>query len=97
MLGRYGGEEFIAALPGCDLDTALAIAGRIRADVHALRISLGSPDDVLTASIGIAQLARGDDAHALIARADRAMYAAKSAGGNRVVTDTPKNSERAAA
>lgn len=97
MLGRYGGEEFIAALPGCDLDTALAIAGRIRADLQALRISLGSPDDVLTASIGIAQLARGDDAHALIARADRAMYAAKAAGGNRVATDAPRDSERAAA
>ena len=97
VLGRYGGEEFLAALPGCDLDSALAIAGRIREDLRALRIPLGSADDVLTASVGVAQLLRGDDAQALIERADRAMYLAKSAGGNRVSTDTPADTDRAAA
>jgi diguanylate cyclase (GGDEF)-like protein len=97
VLGRYGGEEFLAVLPGCELDTALAIAGRIRTDLHALRIQLGSLDEVLTASIGIAELQRGDDAQALIARADRAMYAAKDFGGNRVATDAPKDADRAVA
>ena len=86
VLGRYGGEEFLAALPGCSLDAALAIAERIRADLHALRIPVGLPNDVLTASIGIACLRPGDDAEALIAEADRAMYAAKRSGGNCVAT-----------
>jgi len=95
VLGRYGGEEFLAALPGCDPDTAIAIAERIRTDLRALRIQLGSLDEVLTASVGVAELQRGDDAQSLIARADSAMYAAKSAGGNRVATDAPDEARRA--
>ncbi len=96
VLGRYGGEEFLAALPGRDLGSALSIAGRIREDLQALRIALTSPDDALTASVGVAQLLRGDDAQTLIARADRAMYAAKSGGGNRVATDTQADPQKAA-
>ncbi|MEO5595638.1 MAG: diguanylate cyclase [Lysobacteraceae bacterium] len=88
VLGRYGGEEFIAALPGCSMQIALEIAERIRTDLQALRIAVGSPEDVLTASIGLACLQRGLDANALIADADRAMYAAKRSGGNRVETVT---------
>ena len=86
VLGRYGGEEFLAALPGCDIEAAQAIAERIRADLLAMTIAVVSPADALTASIGVAKLQRGDDGQALIDRADRAMYAAKRAGGNRVST-----------
>jgi diguanylate cyclase (GGDEF)-like protein len=87
LLGRYGGEEFLAALPGRDLDSAFAIASRICEDLRALGIQLGSPDDVLTASIGVAQLRRGEDYLALIERADHAMYVAKGLGGNRASRD----------
>ena len=86
VLGRYGGEEFIAALPGCSLDTALGIAERIRVDLYAQRIPIDLLDNVLTASIGVACMEHGDDAEALVASADRAMYAAKRAGGNQVAT-----------
>lgn len=88
ILGRYGGEEFVVVLPGCSMNTAMGIAERIRSDLQARQIPVGSPDDVLTASIGIASLQRGLDAKALVADADRAMYAAKRSGGNRVETDT---------
>ncbi|HTD28783.1 MAG TPA: diguanylate cyclase [Xanthomonadaceae bacterium] len=87
LLGRYGGEEFLAALPERDLDSALSIARRICADLQEMKMPLASPDDVLTASIGIAQLQRGENAQALIGRADRAMYVAKGLGGNRASTD----------
>jgi len=89
VLGRYGGEELLAVLPGCDMIVASTIAERIRSDLQAQAIPVTGPGDALTASIGIATLERGDDAQALIARADRAMYAAKRAGGNRVSTDAP--------
>ncbi|HEY2344961.1 MAG TPA: diguanylate cyclase [Xanthomonadaceae bacterium] len=91
LLGRYGGEEFLAALPGCDLDAALTIAERIRADLRVLGIAVESVDDALTASLGVASLERGDDAPSLIERADQAMYAAKRAGGNRVSTEASSN------
>ncbi|HEV2608530.1 MAG TPA: diguanylate cyclase [Xanthomonadaceae bacterium] len=87
VLGRYGGEELLAALPGCDIEAARVIAERIRSDLQTIGIPVTSSADVLTASIGIARLQRGEDAQALIARADRAMYAAKRTGGNRVSTD----------
>ena len=97
VLGRYGGEEFVAALPGRDMDTALSIAQRIREDLQARGIPVLAPDDALTASIGLARLERGDDATALVARADRAMYAAKRAGGNRVSTLMSVSADRAVA
>ncbi|HTA65891.1 MAG TPA: diguanylate cyclase, partial [Xanthomonadaceae bacterium] len=84
VLGRYGGEEFLAALPGCDIEAAQVIAERIRTDLLAMAIAVVSPADALTASIGVAGWEWGDDAQALVDRADRAMYAAKRAGGNRV-------------
>jgi diguanylate cyclase (GGDEF)-like protein len=97
VLGRYGGEEFLAALPACNRAAASAIAERIRADLHALAIPAEDGDNPLTASIGIACLRRGDDAGSLIARADAAMYAAKRSGGNRVATDVDAEAaERAA-
>jgi diguanylate cyclase (GGDEF)-like protein len=86
VLGRYGGEELLAALPGCDIDAARVIAERICADLEAQRIPVLSPADPLTASIGVAGLERGDDAQSLVDRADRAMYAAKRAGGNQIAT-----------
>lgn len=85
VLGRYGGEEFVAVLPGCDASAATTIAERICADLHALRIAVTGEGDVLGASIGVASLAAGDDAARLLARADAAMYTAKRGGGNRVM------------
>lgn len=87
QLGRLGGEEFVLVLSGVELRTAVRIgedvAARIRHDCARVE---GVAVDV-TASIGAAQARGGDTVAALIARADLAMYAAKRAGGDRVVAE----------
>ncbi len=83
VAARYGGEEFAVLLPGIDRERARLVAERIRRDFHAAPW----PDRAITVSIGAAQCQPGDDEETLVARADRALYAAKAAGRNRVVTD----------
>jgi diguanylate cyclase (GGDEF)-like protein len=73
FLGRYGGEEFVLILPGCDAETAVHVADRVR------RAMLQGQ----TCSIGIAMW-NGEDLHTLIDRADEAMYEAKRNGRNQV-------------
>lgn len=78
LLARFGGEEFLVVLPATPINEALQVAERLRQRVAAS--GLGA-----TISIGVAsQLPDGDDPSALIAAADRALYAAKAAGRNRV-------------
>ncbi|WP_029076749.1 GGDEF domain-containing protein [Kaistia adipata] len=81
--GRVGGEEFCVMLPGVAAEGALAIAERLRVQIHAA--SLAAPDlPAVTVSIGVATLGSGDAAISdVMARADRALYAAKHAGRNR--------------
>jgi len=81
--GRYGGEEFGVVLPGIDIAGASAIAERIRKRIE-VSVLEDTPGVRVTASIGYAALAPEDHDHgAWIARADRALYAAKAAGRNR--------------
>lgn len=78
-LGRIGGDEFVAlfAAPASQVDElAPAVAQRMVAGIEGLAIGLGC-------SVGIAVAAPGEALHALLARADRAMYEAKRAGGRR--------------
>ena len=81
MVGRWGGEEFLMVLPESDTQAAHAVASRVRERVerHAFT-GIGN----LTISIGVASMVPGDTAAALLKRADRALYAAKSGGRNRV-------------
>lgn len=85
-VSRHGGEEFVALLPGIGLDAASAIGERIRAEVAGLALA-SAPGARLSISIGIAEAGPG---HAgwqdLVAEADRALYRAKAAGRDRVVT-----------
>lgn len=84
---RYGGEEFLIILPGTKLDDAVMIARRIRERIEACDFQAGGKTLRVTASFGVAELAR-DDTRAkdeLVSHADRALYRAKSAGRNRVV------------
>lgn len=85
FVGRYGGEEFLILLPATDDDGALEVAQRIRAAIASIRIvGIERP---ITASLGVAVLpADGKDADALFRAADRALYAAKKAGRDRVCT-----------
>ena len=75
VLARYGGEEFAMLLANCDLESALDIVDRVR------RATVGEQ----TVSIGLAQWDGQESGETLIARADRALYAAKHAGRNRVL------------
>lgn len=87
VLARYGGEEFACLLPDTSLRKAHVIAERMRAAVEALSIvHPASPEDVVTISIGIASLVpdEGASIEQLVRAADRALYAAKSGGRNRV-------------
>ena len=81
VVGRIGGEEFVILLPLADGDQAAAVAERVR-----LTIAAGTPADhpdlSVTASVGVATLAPGENAAALLHRADCALYAAKESGRN---------------
>jgi diguanylate cyclase (GGDEF)-like protein len=90
LLGRYGGEEFVALLDGLEAQHALQVATRLCRRVH--RLELPIHDDLrLSISIGIAVRLPGDTVESLIERADQAMYAAKLSGRNRVELEAPPN------
>ncbi len=81
ILGRLGGDEFIALLPGNDHHAAIAIAERIRGQLANSPLHTGH---VLTASFGIADMQPEDHWEQLLDRADQALYQAKQDGRNRV-------------
>jgi len=95
VAARYGGEEFVVLLPGTDVGSASKLAERIRMEIAASPIGLpGGEEVIITASIGIAEISPGPNdkdlktlGDSLIARADVALYAAKSAGRDRVVVE----------
>lgn len=87
LLGRYGGEEFVALLDGVDADNAVHVAVRLCRRVHRLDIAVGTAGNLLTVSIGVAMRAPADTVESLIERADAAMYAAKLGGRNRVMLE----------
>jgi len=85
LLGRYGGDEFIVLLPETEEPGAMLMAERIRRTIEGAPPSAGSGAVRITVSIGVAARRDGLEAlDAMIAQADAALYAAKSAGRNRV-------------
>ena len=74
LAGRYGGEEFVVALPGVDAEQAEGLAQRIQQRLQKLAIPADHQGHILDVSIGISELQRGDQAAAMIDRADQAMY-----------------------
>jgi diguanylate cyclase (GGDEF)-like protein len=85
VIGRWGGEEFLALLPGADGASAQAWANELLARVRASRVLAGGASVGYRVSLGMAQALAGDDMDALVARADRALYQAKAAGRDRAV------------
>ena len=87
VVGRVGGEEFLVLSPGVDEAGLLALAERIRAEVERSPLEINGEPVHLTVSIGTAVAGPGDwDMTALLRRADAALYAAKRAGRNRVMS-----------
>ena len=93
VAARYGGEEFVMLLPHTDVDSGNLLAERIRRAVSAEPVVFGDGKSVtITASIGIAYVTPGEKdfdlktlGESLIARADVALYKAKSGGRDRIV------------
>jgi len=83
-VARWGGEEFLIALPGVSIDGATAVAKRMRTNVSASQVDVGDDETVgVTVTIGVAEWA-GESVDELVKRADAALYAGKAAGRNRV-------------
>ncbi|MCG8434539.1 MAG: sensor domain-containing diguanylate cyclase [Gammaproteobacteria bacterium] len=86
-IGRYGGEEFVSILPGADESVAEHVGERIRQAVETTPLDIGEHRISVTLSVGIAAMHENfNDADALLHAADTALYEAKHAGRNCVVT-----------
>ncbi len=86
-IGRYGGEEFLIILPGCDESCTARQAERIRAALANEPMSINDESHLITSSFGASTWRPGQEAapESLIRLADNALYMAKNQGRNRVV------------
>jgi diguanylate cyclase (GGDEF)-like protein len=88
VFGRYGGDEFLVVLPETSRREAIEIARRVCETLAAAPIEYGDSAVTVTASVGVATAVSGPcTREELIKRADRALFRAKSEGGNRIVCD----------
>lgn len=88
LVGRWGGEEFLVALPETTPDAAMAVAESLREAVAAEPIDADGTELRVTVSIGLSGWT-GEPLDELVDRADQALYAAKAAGRDRVMVETP--------
>ncbi len=98
ILGRYGGEEFVALVAGAGPESARLVAERLRKAVQSVSFPEGGPARV-TISVGATVFdprAKEEEAGELLKRADKALYSAKSAGRNCVVSVAYDGEERVA-
>lgn len=86
VVARLGGEEFVVLLPETDAEAAIAIGERLRAGVE-MQVRAGEVP--ITISVGTAGPRDGDTAEDQVHRADMGVYAAKTAGRNRVMPGPP--------
>ncbi len=95
MAGRIGGEEFCIAIWNCPNDPAARLAERIRQAFARLEHDSLNDDIRLTASFGVATARDGETYEQLFARADAALYRAKSSGRDRVENAEDRRQEEA--
>lgn len=84
MFFRWGGEEFLIVLKGCALEHAGNLAEALRGLIEAASLPYDGRELAVTASFGVAEFQAGEDEVGLIKRMDKALYAAKERGRNRV-------------
>jgi diguanylate cyclase len=84
FVARFGGDEFAVVLRETALKDGLSLAERVLSRVSAAKVPAGDRALALSVSVGVATIELEDDAKAWFDRADRGLYAAKSAGRNRV-------------
>jgi diguanylate cyclase (GGDEF)-like protein len=86
-VGRYGGEEFVVVLPGCDELTAVSHAERLRTAISRAVVKAGNEQEVsITASFGVTVVERNSTptVEAMVQAADTALYRAKDSGRDKV-------------
>lgn len=84
---RFGGEEFVVVMPNMAIETAYKRAEHLRVALNSISVPFGSSNLTITISMGIACYpANGLDRESLLRAADRAMYAAKRAGRDYIIT-----------
>ena len=84
--GRYGGEELLLILPDTTEQNAAHMLDRLRGIVAELDWSAFSPGMQVTIPAGLATLRQNETSDNFLARADRALYASKARGGNRITS-----------
>lgn len=85
MVGRYGGEEFLILLPDTEIDAAVQATVRLQRELTKRFFLAENQRVLITFSAGVARIDPDEDPYSAIDRADKAMYAAKRAGKNRVL------------
>jgi len=94
IVARFGGEEFVAVLPGLESDEAVAVAERICKACTNTYVSTPDGGEVtFSTSIGVAEYRDGENIGTTLRRADNALYDAKEQGRNRVVYNTDRPGE----
>lgn len=83
-IGRYGGEEFMAVLPGCGTEKAEALMEEIRLNLKNIPFQAKGENFTVTCSIGMACSCLGVSAEELLQAADKALYQAKEEGRDRI-------------
>lgn len=86
-LGRYGGEEFVAIAPGCNVGQTRELAERIRVQIADHPVAFADKTVGVSVSIGVAVFSPGASLESLLQAADRGLYRAKNRGRNRVELD----------
>jgi diguanylate cyclase (GGDEF)-like protein len=83
-VGRYGGEEFLVLLPGCNNERAMSLGERLRRAVEQHPVNWQGQEIRVTISVGVSSRWAYEDKPDAVERADRALYVAKREGRNRV-------------
>ncbi|WP_162136934.1 sensor domain-containing diguanylate cyclase [Magnetospirillum molischianum] len=86
LVARWGGEEFVVCFPDTALGSAMEISERLGGAITTLSVGNGTVRAMLSASIGVAEIGDGESLSDAINRADSALYMAKNAGRNRVLS-----------